>query len=570
MHRWFALLLLVLSCCAAVRASDDPLRNLTVLSYHDVREVRSDGLDTYTIEAAELINHFAWLREHGYTPVSLQQVVDAGRGGKPLPAKPVLLTFDDGYRSFYTLVYPLLKLFEYPALLAVVGRWIDDPVTGVTAAPTHTALLSWDEIRAMVASGQVELASHSYDLHRGVLANAQGNEQAAATTRRYDTASARHESDAAYTARVRADLAHSVMLIERETGRRPRAMVWPYGAYNIDSERIARELGMGVSVTLDRRSALGTPGVRLGRVLIQGNPTMLQFAAEMLRPYPPTLIRGAHIDLDAVFDADPTRQEENLSRLLDRVAALGLNTVYLSAFHDAGADGIVDAAYFPTTKLPVRADLLGRVAWQLHTRAGVQVYAWLPLFGLDAVRGGSSMTSLDPSARGRITALFEDLGRHAAIDGLLFKDDPSAGEDAAYDAFVQDILRAIAKHRAPLATARSLPLRTAVETAAGERPSPALIAAMATHDQVLLRAAPASTSQQRWLGRFNRNLPAAPVGRGAVVFDLPADHRDIAGILYALQLQGIGNLSYGPDDFRRGRPSLDALRPVISGQSEAK
>jgi len=47
-------------------------------------------------------------------------------------------------------------------------------------------LLNWDQVREMVQSGLVEIASHSYDLHKGITANPQGNTQAAAVTRLYD------------------------------------------------------------------------------------------------------------------------------------------------------------------------------------------------------------------------------------------------------------------------------------------------------------------------------------------------------------------------------------------------
>ena len=56
--------------------------------------------------------------------------------------------------------------------------------------------VSWDEAREMQASGLVEFASHSYDLHRGVQANPQGNMTPSAITWRYDPATRRYETDA--------------------------------------------------------------------------------------------------------------------------------------------------------------------------------------------------------------------------------------------------------------------------------------------------------------------------------------------------------------------------------------
>jgi len=146
------------------------------LCYHDVFDDVREHADPYAVDTAALVRQFTWLRENGYTVISLDDVLKARGGGKPLPAKAVLLSFDDGYRSFYTRVYPLLREFRYPAVLAVVGNWIERRASqparygeGRTAPPASFA--DWGEVREMAASGLVEIASHTFDLHRGVLAN---------------------------------------------------------------------------------------------------------------------------------------------------------------------------------------------------------------------------------------------------------------------------------------------------------------------------------------------------------------------------------------------------------------
>jgi len=90
-----------------------------------------------------------------------------------------------------------------------------------------------------------------------------------------------------------------------------------------------------------------------------------------------------HVDLDYVYDDNPEQQKRNLDMLLDRVKEFTISTVYLQAFADPDGDGNVDALYFPNRHLPVRADLFNRVAWQLRTRAGVKVYAWMPVLAFD-------------------------------------------------------------------------------------------------------------------------------------------------------------------------------------------
>src|SRR5258708_606384 len=141
-----------------------------VLCYHDVQEDVRWNPDRYAVDSAQLVAQFAWMKDNGYRVVSLDDVIAAREGRRPLPAKAVVLTFDDGFRSVYTHVFPLLKLFNYPAIVALSGRWLD-------AAPGETVeyegkqvarerFLSWEQIREMADSGLVEMASHSYDQPR--------------------------------------------------------------------------------------------------------------------------------------------------------------------------------------------------------------------------------------------------------------------------------------------------------------------------------------------------------------------------------------------------------------------
>jgi hypothetical protein len=65
--------------------------------------------------------------------------------------------------------------------------------------------------------------------------------------------------------------------------------------------------------------------------------------------------------------------------LLERIKTLDVTQVWLQAFADPGGSNVAAAVYFPNRHLPMRADLFSRVAWQLRTRCGVEVYAWLPV-----------------------------------------------------------------------------------------------------------------------------------------------------------------------------------------------
>lgn len=444
-------------------ASELPYR---VIAYHDVRdEVAGDfDPDQYAVSTRHLIEQFTWLRDHGFQPVSIDQILAARQGRQPLADKAVLLTFDDGLASVYTHVFPLLKLFEYPAVVSIVTSWIE--MEGVIEYADRQLgpgdFLNWGQILEMQGSGLVEIASHSHDLHKGIRGNPQGNLQPAAVTRAHDGAG--YESEDAYLRRIGADVALSVATITDATGLPPRVITWPYGAYNEAAASVAAEHGMRISLTVDLHSASRGQVVKLGRYLSTANPTLRDFSSELLNDQPHPIVRVAQIDLDYVFDPDPLQQGTNLDRLLDRIKALEISHVFLQAFADDDGDGGASAVYFPNRHLPVRADLFSHVAWQLKTRAHVQVFAWLPLLSFS---GGSfdddwrvlehrgNVVATDPDAEPRlspfnadarklIAEVYEDLATHAQFDGLLFHDDGRLNE---LEDFSED---ALAHYRAEL------------------------------------------------------------------------------------------------------------------------
>ena len=449
--------------------ANDPPQSYRVLAYHDIRDNVRESFKTWpeatAVDTQDLVQQLSWIDKNGYRPVSLQQIIDARAGGTPLPDKAILLTFDDGFESVYTKVFPLLKQFNYPAVIAIVGDWIQTPQNqpvqfGDIRVP-RSAFVNWDEIREMVGSGLIEVASHTYGLHRGIVTNPQGNLMPAAVSRLYQAQGSQYESDAAYAQRIKADLLRSAKLIERETGKRPRVIVWPYGADNRIVNRLAAEAGMPISFNLE--PGPNTPGddAKQIRRSLMVFDTGLVGLTQLLRQ-PATydgveqpLERVVHVDLDYVYDEDPAVQEANLSKLLNRIYRLHPSTVYLQAFADPDGDGVADALYFPNRSMPMRSDLFTRVAWQLKTRAGVRVFAWMPVMAfklpptnpaathvVQTMPGAPAAASenrylrlspFDPVARQAITEIYEDLGKHAIFAGVLFHDDATLSdyEDAS-------------------------------------------------------------------------------------------------------------------------------------------
>lgn len=100
-----------------------------------------------------------FLSEQGYHTISLHDLVDNLQTGAPLPPKPIVLTFDDGYADHYENVFPTLKDFGFTGTFFIITGRADTNAAGY---------LTWQEIEEMAANG-MEIGGHSLD-HRFNLA----------------------------------------------------------------------------------------------------------------------------------------------------------------------------------------------------------------------------------------------------------------------------------------------------------------------------------------------------------------------------------------------------------------
>lgn len=447
------IILLILSVCLApaglaiatqTTKKPDWTGDYLVLCYHDVADIPDDP-NGVAISVNNLIQHFSWLREHGYRTIRIDDLLAAQRSERRLPEKAVIITFDDGYASFYNRVLPLLKAFEMSAVLALEGSWLDAPEGSMVKYGTELMprerFLNWEQLREIADSGLVEIASHGYGLHYGKIANPQGNTQPALVTRRYYAENGVYEPEEDYLNRIKNGLAANSDLIEKKLGIRPRVMVWPFGRYNRPALEIARDLGMPITMTLEHGKNLTSDLSRVNRYIVEADQPLNDLVDDMRKDSFDYIHRAVQVDLDYIYDPDPAQQERNLGKLIERIYRLKISTVYLQAFADPDGDGVADALYFPNRHLPMRADLFNRVAWQLKTRARVEVFAWLPVLNYrigdktwmvqSEGRPDNSpeqglyprLSPFDIRARNAIFDIYEDLAQHADFEGLMFHDD---------------------------------------------------------------------------------------------------------------------------------------------------
>lgn len=195
-----AVLMAALTVPGAGAAGSDG--KMPILMYHDLTD-DPDKTNSMTITGERFRLDMEFLQEFGYTPLLPADLIAIRDGSLAMPDRPVMVTFDDGYRSNYDIAYPILLQTGMKAVISVIAHNMtaEEPADGVR---NH---LLWSEMREMVQSGTVEIGSHTYNLHNPKYGGNTAPDGINGVMRLGG------ESFSAYRARVGSDLMTSIDLI---------------------------------------------------------------------------------------------------------------------------------------------------------------------------------------------------------------------------------------------------------------------------------------------------------------------------------------------------------------------
>lgn len=134
---------------------------IPVLLYHGVDRTAPPGLQPWVMDPDRFAAHLDLIVERGHTALTVSDLVDALRGRRELPERPVAITFDDGLADFAEHAWPALRRRHLPATLYVVAGAVGgraDWLADLGGPPP--AMLTWDQVRDLDADG-CEIGSHS-------------------------------------------------------------------------------------------------------------------------------------------------------------------------------------------------------------------------------------------------------------------------------------------------------------------------------------------------------------------------------------------------------------------------
>lgn len=212
---------------------------LTAITYHDITSDKRKA-SKYVVHTSELENDFKYIKSHGYTTV-LPDDIEKMRTDKSykIPPKPILITFDDGYESFYRYAYPLLREYNLKAVVSIIGEQTDHFSQEVQTVKRSKRHLTWEQIAQMNKSGRVYIGNHTYNMHKS------------GEHLRHGVGMMQGETTNEYANHISADIGRLSGEIEQHIGTRCNTFAYPYGDRSKESDMILSKLGYKFLFTSD-------------------------------------------------------------------------------------------------------------------------------------------------------------------------------------------------------------------------------------------------------------------------------------------------------------------------------
>lgn len=222
-------------------AEMEEVLRLPVAMYHHILPTESK-LGDYVISPAQFEEDLRYIQSCGYTTISIAELLAAQEEDAPLPEKPILITFDDGYESVHKYAFPLLQKYGMKAVVSIIGSH-----TVLFSNPEETkhinySHLSWEQCRELQDSGVFEVENHTFNMHED-----------GSNGKRYGIRIREGESAEDYRKALFEDVGALSAQMEQELGRRPVVFAYPFGALCKESRPLLTEMGFRVILTCEEK-----------------------------------------------------------------------------------------------------------------------------------------------------------------------------------------------------------------------------------------------------------------------------------------------------------------------------
>ncbi|MDC2956448.1 polysaccharide deacetylase family protein [Streptomyces gilvifuscus] len=218
-----------------------------ILMYHSVATAPNDATRALSVAPEAFSEQMALIDDLGLTPVTTGDLAAGWRSGRPLPLRPVLITFDDGYEGVHRHALPVLAKHGFAATLFVSTGWIRGAYDAGGALDT---MLDWDQVRE-IAAADVEIGGHSHT---------------------------HPQLDQLDDERLRHELAHCRDIVTDALGTAPVSFAYPYGYSSRRVREAVRETGYAQALAVGNALARRRQGpYALQRVTVRRSTGIEEF-----------------------------------------------------------------------------------------------------------------------------------------------------------------------------------------------------------------------------------------------------------------------------------------------------
>ena len=235
---FLTLLVIILTVgISIVLANSEDYIEVPIIMYHSILKDSSRS-NKYTVTPAVLEEDLKYIKDKGYTTVTIADLISYVYNDTPLPEKPIVLTFDDGHYNNYGYLFPLLEKYDMKAVISIVGSYTDK-FTETDEANLNYSYLRWKDIKELMDTGRIEFQNHTYSLHSN-------------TGKRIGTKKIKGETDEHYKSILKDDILKLQQEFEENTNYFPQCFTYPFGGISNASLDIIKELGFKASLSCEQ------------------------------------------------------------------------------------------------------------------------------------------------------------------------------------------------------------------------------------------------------------------------------------------------------------------------------
>ena len=182
--------------------------------YHNLVDLPGNATQLqldWTVAPKNFDAQMSWLAQHGFHAISFAQLVAHFKQGQPLPAKPIIISFDDGWAEQYSVAFPILKKYGLRGTFFIYTNPVE-----------HSKYVTWAQLQEMTNAG-MEIGSH-----------AQSHPHLRAVS----------------AAEALKELSESKAVLEKRLGKPVVVFNYPFGEFNSAVTELVKRAGYECAVTL--------------------------------------------------------------------------------------------------------------------------------------------------------------------------------------------------------------------------------------------------------------------------------------------------------------------------------